>query len=196
MTALATATNSISELLTLVQDRKPWRLHAGMIAMLVIVIASIGSSLSYTIKADHDMDRQFESKLAVYREQAERISQAEQSKNEALALAKQAAVDATLSDVLPRSRALAEVSTATPAGMRLIAISLASDSQSDQSVALPGVARYLRIRGAAVSDAQLSQFLNRLSKSPWVHGVNVLPRTGDAHQFEVAATFAEPEAVR
>ena len=193
MTALSTATHSISELLTLVQDRKPWRSHAGMTAMLVIVVASIASSLSYTVKADLDMDRQFENKLAVYREQAERISEAEQSKNEALALARQATIDATLLDVLPRSRALAEISNATPAGMRLIAISLAP---SEQPSTLPAVARGLHIRGTALSDAQLAQFVSRLSQSPWVHGVNVLPWTGDVHQFEVAATFGEPEAVK
>jgi len=196
MTALGSATTSIGELLTLVQDRKPWRSHAGMTAVLVIVVASIASSLSYTVKADHDMDRQFENKLALYREQAERIGEAEQFKNEAFALARQASLDATLTDALPRSRALAEVSDATPAGMRLIAISLESDAQSAESNALGAVASSLHIQGAAVTDAQLAQFVTRLSQSPWIHGVNVLPRTGDVHQFEVAATFGEPGAAR
>jgi len=196
MTALGTATNSISELLTIVQARKPWRSHAGMIAMCVIVAASIGSSLSYTVKADREIDLQFQNKLALYREQAERISEAEQSRNQAVVLARQAAVDATLIDKLPRSRALAEVSNAVPTGVRLLAISLDSDLQPTQPSAVPGVARYLHIHGVATTDAALSQFVNRLGQSAGVHGVNVVPSTGNVHRFEVAATFGEAEAVK
>ena len=129
MTALASATSSVNELLALVQERKPWRSHAGMTAMLVVVVASIASSLSYTVRADRDIDRQLQSKLSIYREEAGRISAAEQSKNEAMALAHEATIDATLADALPRSRAIAEVCNATRGGVRLTAISLDSDPQ-------------------------------------------------------------------
>ena len=196
MTALASATSSVNELLALVQERKPWRSHAGMTAMLVVVVASIASSLSYTVRADRDVDQQFQNKLSLYREEAQRISAAEQSKEEALALAREATIDATLADALPRSRAIAEVSNATPAGVRLTAISLDSDPQSAQPSDTPGVARYLHIQGIATTDAQLSQFVIKLSKSHWLQGVNVLKHKGEVHQFEIAAIFSGSESRR
>jgi Tfp pilus assembly protein PilN len=115
-------------------------------------------------------------------------------------------------DAVPRSRALAEVSNAAPAGIRLVAISLDAEprvSQSNpspaelsQACAAGGIARFLYVEGVASGDTQVSQFVTRLSKSPWLHEVRQL--SGDAasarstgpRKFEVAATFEEQTAVK
>jgi Tfp pilus assembly protein PilN len=155
-----------------------------MIVMLLIVAASIASSLSYTANADREINRQYETRLTLYREQAARVRLAEQRKDQGVAVAAKAAFDASLLDAVPPSRALAEVFNAVPAGARLTGISL------ERSAASHGAA-LVHIHGMAQTDSQISQFVARLNKSSWFGGVQLLP--GNAarapRKFEITATI-------
>jgi Tfp pilus assembly protein PilN len=189
MTALTSLFTSIGDYAGVDQDPPRWRSSAWMIALMLTVIASIISSLSYTATADREINRQFDSKLQLYRQAADRIGRSEKMKNQGMMLAAQAAVDASLIDAVPRSRALAEVSNAMSAGVRIEQISLApADTKST-------TANLLQIRGVAAGESQLSGFVTRLSKSQWMRAVVLRSSKTDAsdqkarQEFELTATF-------
>jgi Tfp pilus assembly protein PilN len=193
MTALTSIINTLDDYSIGEKDSSAYagsrRSSVWMIALMVIVIASIISSLSYTAAADREMSRQFDAKLGHYREAAERIDQARLIKNQGILLAAQAAFDASLIDAVPRSRALAEVSNAVSAGVRIEQISLAPAEPSSST------ANLLQIKGVAVGESQLSSFVARLSKSQWMRAVVL--RSGrmkvsdpkSPRNFELTATF-------
>jgi len=193
MTALASRADSIGAFFGSERARTLWRSNLWMILMLLIVGASIASSLSYTARADREINQQYEAKLALCREQAERIRVAEQRKDQGIALAAKAAIDASLVDALPPSRALAEVFNSAPVGTRLVRLSLDPKADSD---ALASV----HIQGAAQTDVQISGFVARLAKLPWFTGVQLLPAgaktPGTPRQFAITAIFQTAPAPR
>jgi len=208
MTALAMASESINSLVDIAKERLRWRSTAWMIGLSLIVVASIISSLSYTAKADGEVDRRFEAKLALFGEQAQRISQLQRLKSQAAIFAAQAALDASMIDAAPRSRALAEVDNALMPGIRLMGIALDVQMQSSQgdapststSAPADGAANLLRIKGIASDESAVSGFVARLGKSPWFHGLQVLPVAAswasgaETRTFEVQAVFGESAA--
>jgi Tfp pilus assembly protein PilN len=191
MTALATRADSIFAFFGAERSRALWRSNLWMILVLVIVGASIGSSLSYTARADREINQQYEARLARYRQQAERIRVAQQRQQQGIALANKAAIDASLRDALPRSRALAEVFNSAPSGMRLSGLSINQKADADTLVHLQGVAQ---------TDEQISQFAESLAKSPWFGGVQLLPAgaqaPGSPRAFEITAIFQTQRAPR
>jgi Tfp pilus assembly protein PilN len=205
MTALSTATESIGGFLDSDRLRSRWRSTPWiMIGTLLIVLASIASSLSYTAREDSEVNREFAAKLTLYQDQAQRIGRFESLKHNETDLAAQAALDAALVDVVPPSRALAEVANALTAGVRLVDVSLSASAQyigggTAQLVGMetPGdvPANLLRIKGVALSNAQIWQFQSSLGKSAWLHGVNLAPSGGGQasgigpRQFEMTAIF-------
>jgi Tfp pilus assembly protein PilN len=193
MTALATRADSIVAIFGTERARTLWRSNLWMILMLVTVAASIGSSLSYTARADREINQQYEAKLALCRQQAERIRLAEQQKDQGMTLAAKAAIDASLVDAPPRSRALAEMFNSAPLGIRLVSLSI--DQQADLDAL-----SLVHLKGVVQTEAQLSQFVSRLAKSAWFGEVRLLPEGGNApaapRQFEITASFQTQRAPR
>jgi len=182
MTTINLATDSLRGFGEIANTRFQWRGRSWMIGLLLIIIASIVSSLSYTAKADRDVDRQFAAKLNLYREQGQRISELESLQSEEVNLAAQAVIDASLIDAVPFSRLLAEVDSALVGGVRLLGITLDAVPQPAQGLATSssmsaGVSaqRILDINGEGSDDSQISRFIARLGKSPWFDSVKVLP---------------------
>jgi hypothetical protein len=201
MTALAIGTDSIDGLRESEQERAGWRSLAWMTVVVLIVIASIVSSLSYTARADGEVDRQLKATLSLYHSQAVRSSQVEQLKNQEIGIAAQATIDASLVDAVPQSRLLAEISNALPAGLRLAEVSLNSESPGSGPEAAPvspGArtdvpANIVSIRGVALNDDQVAQFVKGLSNPATLKGVELLSRPGNRasekgpREFELAA---------
>jgi Tfp pilus assembly protein PilN len=211
MQALNTMNDSLGGLLAVAKKRLGWRSNARMIALLVFVVASIVTSLSYTAAADRTIDSQFDAKLVQYRQQAKRIEDIEQMKIQEASFASQVATDASMIDIVPRSRALAEVSNAISPGVRLVGISLDAGDQADSRgmkttallpTSLPaslgeGVAKNLRLRGVAGSDAQIAEFVARLVKSSSLHSVRLVSTAAEPaggkneRRFEITAVFGQ-----
>jgi Tfp pilus assembly protein PilN len=203
MTALGTMNDSLGGFLAVAKDRLGWRSNARMIALLVTVIAWIITSLSYTTAADQAINSQFNAELSQYREQARRIDDIEQLKCQEIGFASQAALDASMIDIVPRSRALAEVSNAILPGVRLVGISLDAEDQLGVSdgkrVSSPaeGVAKNLHVSGVAEDDAQIAQFVSRLGKSSSLHSVKLVSTAVELlagknqRRFEITADFGQ-----
>jgi Tfp pilus assembly protein PilN len=192
MTAFAITHDSVDSGLRSATPRARWKSSASTIGLLAVVSASIVSSLSYTARADRDVNRQYSAKLATYRQQAGRISQFERLRSQAVAFATQAALDSSLIDAVPASRALAEVDNALLPGVRLVGINLDSEAQAQAPLA---PAKTLEIKGVAPNQSDIAQFVARLSKSPLLQAIHLIPAAANSanksapQNFEVQASF-------
>jgi Tfp pilus assembly protein PilN len=194
MTAFATMNESLAGALEIAKERLRWRSHAKMFALLVIVMASIVSSLSYTASADRDVNRQYETALSRYREQARQISELEKIAALETGIASMAANDAAMIDVVPRSRLLAEIARSMSLGVRLTAVSLDS-GEPDAS----GAGNNVLLSGVAASDGQVAKLAAKLERDPDLHFVKLVSiganpsSVKEPRKFEIAAVF-ETEA--
>jgi Tfp pilus assembly protein PilN len=135
-----------------------------MIVALVLVIAGIATALSYTASADAQVNRSFSERFAVYRDLAGQISQIDALQNREAVIAQQAQVDAAMLDLIPHSRALAEISKLQPPAIRLTTLEIAPAKET-------GIVQTVLLDGVSCDPAQTDQFVQGLGTSGWLTNV-------------------------
>lgn len=171
---------------------------AGVTALVVVVTAVAGAiflaerSLRQVEREDADVTRAFD-------DATQRVDSFRQQRQEQIAAAQRARLAASLTDGVPRSNILAELTNALPTGASLIEISLEPRPRQDAAPAggtafdmkkaalearrkaenptlseIPAQDDMLKVSGLAQTDAQVAQYLSQLSHSPLFHDVSLL----------------------
>ena len=177
-------------------------------AAALVVVVAIGSNIFVAERSLRQMERAHQDAAAAYSDATQRMDACRLIRREQRTLIQRALLATSLTDSVPRSNILADLTNALPVGASLIDLNIESrprvepvggspfdmrkaalESQHTAEAGIPDVLAQdtiVKVSGMADTDVQVAQYLAQLTHSPLFQDVQLLisetsaPQTGSA----------------
>lgn len=186
------------------ENKAQRRANAICAVLFITVMAGVWVAFTLSERTTQRVDREFAQTEEQYLGEAKRLEQVKQMQEKQKRMAHQAELTASLLEKVPRSYVLAEITNNMPAGVSLLDVNLESKERPKPKPAqVPAMTAYeqqkaarqvkksgpaapppppepklfdvhIKITGVAITDVQVAQFLNNLSRSKILTDVNLV----------------------